>query len=507
MMNNNQLNQVKNPKKKGIIMALMLVICVAPISMGAEFYVSPNGKQKGIGTKEDPFGIVTALSGRKSVQPGDTVWLRGGTYTLPANPRTGKFTIECRLKGTPGMPIIVRQMPGERATIDGALTLAGPDTWYWGIEVRGTRDTPRAEGNDCVTVVGPRTKMINLIIHRGSMGSGFWSPAIDAEQYGNLFFDFGYPAEDRGHGHGWNQHNYTEQGQITGYHIEGNILFSAGMASSPDDPPKDNLLICGYQPADRYTIANNIAYHPRTGGWRYNVRLGTYMKRPETNGAAIIKNNYLMGYNGLALLRWLKIEATENEIWAPMTLLHLEKGEGTQDQNWIIDRNIYHLQPDEQKLNGKTLEEHRKITGFDRSSKLVSTTDGRPIGTRVFVRANRYESGRAHVAVFNWDDNVSVEVDLKNSGLKLGQEFQIRNVLNLYNQPVVESTYNEKPIAIPMMKSDIAPDFDAFLVIPEESFTSFVARADEPQMDWTELDWKNGSAGAGEGLHWMKRKK
>jgi len=29
MMNNNQLNQVKNPKKKGIIMALMLVICVA----------------------------------------------------------------------------------------------------------------------------------------------------------------------------------------------------------------------------------------------------------------------------------------------------------------------------------------------------------------------------------------------------------------------------------------------------------------------------------------------
>lgn len=510
-------------------MALMLVICAAPISTGAEFYVSQNGKQKGTGTKEDPFDIVTALSGRKSVQPGDIVWLRGGIYTLPADPRTEKFTIECRLKGTPEKPIIVRQMPGERATIDGALTLAGSDTWYWGIEVRGTRDTPRVEGNDCVTVVGPRTKMINLIIHRGTMESGFWSPAVDAEQYSNLFFDFGYSAEDRGHGHacytqnetgtkrildnimfaghGWNQHNYTEQGQITGYHIEGNIIFSAGMASSPDDPPKDNLLICGYQPADRYTIANNIAYHSHTGGWRYNVRLGTYMKRPETNGATMVKNNYLMGYNGLALLRWLKIEATGNEIWAPMILLHLEKGEGTQDQDWIIDRNIYHLQPDEQKPNGKTLAEHRKITGFDRNSKLVSTTDGRPTGTRVFVRANRYESGRAHVAVFNWDGNASIEVDLKNSGLKRGQKFQIRNVLNLYNQPIVESTYNEKPIAIPMMKSAIAPDFDAFLVIPEESFTSFVAHADEPQMDWTKLDWKNGSAGAGKGLHWMKEKK
>ena len=127
-MNNNQLDQVGN-LKKGIIMALMLVICVALISTRAEFYVSPNGKQKGTGTKEDPFDIVTALSGRKSVQPGDTVWLRGGIYTLPADPKSGEFTIEFGLEGTPEKPIIVRQMPGERATIDVALTLAGSDTW------------------------------------------------------------------------------------------------------------------------------------------------------------------------------------------------------------------------------------------------------------------------------------------------------------------------------------------------------------------------------------------
>ena len=45
-MNNNQQDQVENLKKKGIIVALMLVICVAPISTRAEFYVSPNGKQR-----------------------------------------------------------------------------------------------------------------------------------------------------------------------------------------------------------------------------------------------------------------------------------------------------------------------------------------------------------------------------------------------------------------------------------------------------------------------------
>lgn len=53
-MNNNQLNQVGNLEKR-IIMALMLVICVVPISTKAEFHVSPHGKQKGTGAKEDTF--------------------------------------------------------------------------------------------------------------------------------------------------------------------------------------------------------------------------------------------------------------------------------------------------------------------------------------------------------------------------------------------------------------------------------------------------------------------
>ena len=154
-MNNDQLDQVGNLKKKDYHGFDVGNLCRP--STRAEFYVNPNGKQKGTGTKEDPFDIVTALSGRKSVQPGDTVWLRGGIYTLSADPRSGKFTIESRLKGTPEKPIIVRLMLGERATVDGALTLAGSDTWYWGIEVRGTRNTTRAEGNDCVTLFSRTT--------------------------------------------------------------------------------------------------------------------------------------------------------------------------------------------------------------------------------------------------------------------------------------------------------------------------------------------------------------
>ena len=121
-------------------MALMLVICAAPISTGAEFYVSPNGKQKGTGTKEDPFDIVTALSGRKiSTTGGYSLVERRDFIHCQQTQGPRNSLLNGRLKGTPEKPTIVRQMPGERATIDGALTLAGSDTWYWGIEVRGTR--------------------------------------------------------------------------------------------------------------------------------------------------------------------------------------------------------------------------------------------------------------------------------------------------------------------------------------------------------------------------------
>jgi hypothetical protein len=489
--------------------------------------VSPNGTPQAAGTKDAPWDIVSALQGKRAVTPGDTVWLLGGVYVMPAGPQSKKFEVECKLTGTAERPIVVRQALGQRATIDGSIQIQGADTWYWGLEVRGTRGTDRDAGNNCVNVHGPRTKMINMILHRGAMGSGFWSPAVDAEQYGNLIFDFGYSAEDRGHGHacytqnetgtkrivdnmmfaghGWNLHAYTQGGQIIGYHVEGNFFFCAGMASQPADAPKDNVLICGYAPGDRYTLVGNVAYQARTGGWRYNVRLDTYMKPPKVNGAAEVRDNYLMGYNGLALNRWLKITATGNEIWAPMSILTWQKGQGAKDEDWAIDRNIYHALGDEKKFNDKTFAEHRKESGFDGSSKLVATVNGRPTGTRVFVRPNRYEPGRAHVAVFNWDGKDAVELDLKGAGLKPGQKFQVHNVLDLYGKPVAQAVYDGKPLRVPMSRSPIAPDFDAFLVVPAESFASFQARGEEPKMDWAKWDWTSAPAGAGKGLHWKAK--
>src|SRR5207302_1238836 len=45
------------------------------------WYAAPNGSSSGDGSSGRPWNLPTALSGGNGkVQPGDTVWLRGGTY-------------------------------------------------------------------------------------------------------------------------------------------------------------------------------------------------------------------------------------------------------------------------------------------------------------------------------------------------------------------------------------------------------------------------------------------
>lgn len=156
---------------------LILCICTAPGTAAqappTEHYVSPTGTPTGAGTIADPWDLATALSHPAPVQPGDTIWLRGGTYRF----QTVLFSV---LTGTQAAPIIVRQYPGERATIDfdappapiwNNLTLAGAWTWYWGFEVTNSHPVRFTEPNirhGGVGIDGRGTRAINLIVHDGA---------------------------------------------------------------------------------------------------------------------------------------------------------------------------------------------------------------------------------------------------------------------------------------------------------------------------------------------------
>src|SRR5207244_11688320 len=117
-------------------------------------YVTSSGSARGDGSSASPWDLATALSQPSAVHPGDTIWLRGGTYR-------GVFT--STLTGTTAAPIIVRQYPAERTIIDGSMTINGADTWYWGFEVMNS--SPSTTAPTGITVFGARAKLINLLVH------------------------------------------------------------------------------------------------------------------------------------------------------------------------------------------------------------------------------------------------------------------------------------------------------------------------------------------------------
>jgi hypothetical protein len=115
-----------------------------PTATGRGFNVAPAGRSDGDGSAGSPWDLATALGHPEAVQPGATIWLRGGACV-------GTFTSD--LTDTAASPIKVRQYPGECATLDAGITPAnqmilavnGAYTWYMGFEVTNSdavRTTP-----------------------------------------------------------------------------------------------------------------------------------------------------------------------------------------------------------------------------------------------------------------------------------------------------------------------------------------------------------------------------
>src|ERR1700675_4665284 len=91
------------------ILNVLAAFALASRASATSFYVAPNGSPAGTGSLSNPWDLRTALNQPSSVHPGDTIWLRGGTYS-------GAF--ESFLTGSLPSPIVLRSYPGEFARLD-----------------------------------------------------------------------------------------------------------------------------------------------------------------------------------------------------------------------------------------------------------------------------------------------------------------------------------------------------------------------------------------------------
>lgn len=436
-----------------------------------DFYVSPTGAATNDGSQNSPWDLATALDQPVTFNPGDTLRLRGGTYQ-------GQFT--AHLTGTAASHIIVEPFAGESPKIDGSLYIGGSDTWYQGFEIMDSEpnrisgevgsaptDIPQRAG---VNIHAPRTKFINMVVHDGGNGIGFWEDAPDSEVYGNVIYNNGWMGPDRPHGHGIYTQNYTGTKNITdnidfapfylsmqiygssashlvGYNVDGNTFFGSG------------TIVGGNAPADQMNFSNN---------YLYNSSLQFGYGSPD-NQSASLKNNYIYTQIPINIQWWKNFVITGNTFIAKSDSSggngSIALATGGDLSGFTIDNNTHYrgrtgtfqnffVRNPDNSLNFYTFAQWQASLGFDTHSTFVSDPNinkaALPTGAKVFVRPNKYETGRANITIFNWDKAATVAADISNIGLKPGDSYIVHDGQNYLGAPVLTGTYNGSPITLPM---------------------------------------------------------
>ncbi len=412
------------------VLALFPLIPPAGDLRAAEYYVTPGGSPRGNGSRAHPWDLRTALHHPARVRPGDVIWLRGGKYA---------GTYQSLLTGTEAKPIVVRQFPGERATIDGGdsngtliLLVDGAYTWFWGFEVTSS-DPGRvsAQPGSWVTDIkrgegiftsqegrgGKGCRFINLYIHDARQGIGFWKDASDAELYGCIIAGNGWCGPDKAHGHGLYAQNSSGTKKIIDNIVMNN--FSHGIQIYGSETA----------PLDNFVLEGNIVFGHAA---ERNILIGG----GAPVRALVFRNNYVYGASGTVAL---------DIGWNQMTGAGADKP--VIEGNYLVGRvELWNVRTPT--FTGNT------IVGATLGFRTTWYPDNTYVSERaeknvIIVRPNAYEKGRAHIVVFNWENATSVGADCSGV-LNRGERYVIHDVLDFRGPAVASGTYTGVPVTIPL---------------------------------------------------------
>lgn len=390
------------------------------------------------------------------------------------------------------------------------LTVLGSDVVFGNLEIMDSKaqriiSVPGSNTIDFnrrytgINLYAPRSKVINTVIHDTYMGIGFWAAAVDSELYGNIFYNNGEQAPDRGHGHGIYTQNevgrkYIEENitfgnfggfglqlygssnaTLKGYTINGNINFL------------NQFLVGGNAPVDDIKLDSNFLY-----GNGFRLGYGN-----PYNGAITVTNNYSYASLPAEVLWWQTAVLNGNKFYhngdPSGASMVLELPAGGSLSKYQINNNKYIFSKTWMAkpffVKTPSIQEYSftqwQQLGFDAAGNWLGATSTSqaivtPTGVEIFYRPNKYEKGRAHIIIYNYSKVPSVSLDLSKTGLQPGQNFEIRNGQNFKAPPLVSGTYNGSPatvnvanllIAQPVGNSafrnpEIASQFSVLVVVP-----------------------------------------
>ena len=410
------------------------------------YFVTPSGSPAGDGSAAAPWDLASALAGYHGrIQPGDTIWMRGGTYR-------GDF--RSSLRGTATAPIVVRQLRGERAVVDGRINAYGVYTVFWGFEI--TQSAGRGSSQRGIDVRGAGHRFVNLTIHDvGGSGIGFWMEGADAEVYGCIIYnngsrsslDHGIYAINRDgrksisdnvvfNNFAYGIHVYGKPTQaLKHFTIDGNVVFGNGSISAADRA-KPNLLVGGDAiPAEDVAVADNL-FFAAAGARVPNVQLG-YDPSVLNSGLRLVANTVVGGDPALRMARWDDAVVRGNLFLGSGAIVD-RPSDSMRRVSWIANSEM-------------PVPAHpgtRRETGGLTAAAAAMTT-AVSAGATVIVRPNRYERGRAVIAVINWAGSSDVTADVS-SVLGTGDRYELRNIEKLFDAPLSAGRYAGGGLTIPM---------------------------------------------------------
>lgn len=476
-------------------------ITVTPPAQRSGYYVATNGASSNDGSYNRPWNLATALSGAGGrVRPGDTVWVRGGTYR-------GTFT--STVAGQAGAPVVIRAYPGERAVIDGSTSttsstyvVRGGHSVVWGLEIMNSNTTrnfsttsSHSRPNGVVNYAS-NTKYVNLIVH--DVGVAFYTEPqyTNVEVVGGIFYNNGWQSPSRGHGHalyiksytgpviardnvmfnqyGYGVHVYTNagSGQLNNITLDGNVAFNNGTLSSNSTSP--NMLLGGDATATGDILRNNFTYFtPGVGATNVKVGYGTLR-----NGSVQLSGNYFVGGSPvLDFGYWSSASVSGNTFVGASRVVQLNDA-STSGKAW--GSNLHQRDPftTSWRYGGQTY----TFSAWKTATKLASTdqaASGTPVSSRVFVRQNPYEAGRAMIVVYNWSQLGAISANLSGI-LSAGDRYVVRSAQNFHGAPVASGTYGGGAITIPMNPQTAPPAIGGTTRAPStgRSFDVFIVMKD-----------------------------
>lgn len=423
----------------------IVFLLISPSIYAGSFYVSETADNSGDGSFTKPWNLQTAFEQPGKLGPGDTVWLRAGTYsnTSLIDPSLGAISYNCKTHGKPGLPIIFRNYNNERVTLDGKdnqiLLFLGncSHTWFWGLEMMSSA-SQRKPDRSYLYCTAPDLKFINLILHDLADGIDLWNAAKHAELYGCIIYHNGWDEINGGHGHGIYTQNdttniriihnniffssfgynlklwSTNQG-IDNYDIRNNIVFNGGSYSNSPDTRKHNFFI----------VSNNPNRPIRNLVMKHNY---TYAGKTTTSGSC---NNIGANYGSINMV------LDSNYFLGQLRLA------GPFNEFAAYGNKIF---------GGTELPALVAFGSMDWSAwKETEYSDSIPMkGVDYFALQNKYEPNIAHVAIYNWEKFDYLDIFIPDFKLSPGEECELIQVMDYFNDRQLIYVQKDGSLRIPM---------------------------------------------------------